>query len=285
MFLERKKRLNLGLENKYFRIFGSLEAEKSKFTCRFEKYNIILEVMHENPELSYRELIRSAEDRLTKAKREQNDIKNKITRSQNRIDYTIAEISQETVSDDFRNSYMQECKKLLRKLFFLLHTDTCPNYSELAGHKKSEINKLWLKLMKSTKEEMYSFSPSMLLYSLPDYEQLKLIYERACAILGIDPDCFETGNRLEFMIRKGASIESITEFLKSETEQLELHLARLELVQNEYTNEDQTQIYRLAMENINGYTERLKREISDLKKQIHKLKKQIANDYIKVTRQ
>jgi predicted RNase H-like nuclease (RuvC/YqgF family) len=139
--------------------------------------------------------------------------------------------------------------------------------------------------MKSTKEEMYSFSPSMLLYSLPDYEQLKLIYERACAILGIDPDCFETGNRLEFMIRKGASIESITEFLKSETEQLELHLARLELVQNEYTNEDQTQIYRLAMENINGYTERLKREISDLKKQIHKLKKQIANDYIKVTRQ
>ena len=56
----------------------------------------------------------------------------------------------------------------------------------------------------------------------------------------------------------------LLEFLKSETEQLELHLARLELVQNEYTNEDQTQVYRMAMENINGHTERLKCEISDL---------------------
>ena len=139
--------------------------------------------------------------------------------------------------------------------------------------------------MKSTKEEMYSFSPSMLLYSLPDYEQLKSIYERACEILGIDPDFYDTGNRLEFMISKGASIESILEFLKKETEQLELHLARLELVQNEYTHEDQSRLYRQAMEDMNGHTERLKSEISDLKKQIVSLKKQITNEYAKVAGQ
>jgi hypothetical protein len=284
MYLERKKRLNLGLENKYFRIFGSLEAEKSKYSYRLEKYMIIMEIMHKNPEFSFRELISSAEDRLTKAKREQSDLKNKITRSQNHIENLIIDSSQPAVSDEFRNSYMQECKKLLRKLFFLLHTDTCPNYSGLKGQKKAEINKLWLKLMKSTKEEMYSFSPSMLLYSLPDYEQLKSIYERACTILGLDPECYETGNRLEFMIRKGASIESIMNFLKIETEQLELHLARLELIQNEYTHEDQTRSYRDAMENINGHTERLKCNISDLKKQIRELKKQITNEYIIVAR-
>lgn len=213
---------------------------------------------------------------------EQNDIKNKITRSLNRVDLAFIDVTKETISEGFKNSYMQECKKLLRKLFFLLHTDTCPNYSELPGHKKAEINKLWLKLMKSTKEEMYSFSPSMLLYSLPDYEQLKSIYERACEILGMDPDCYDTGNRLEFMISKGASIESILEFLIKETEQLELHLARLELVQNEYTHEDQTRLYRQAMEDINGHTERLKSEISDLKKQIIRVKKQITNEYAKV---
>jgi predicted RNase H-like nuclease (RuvC/YqgF family) len=138
--------------------------------------------------------------------------------------------------------------------------------------------------MKSTKDEMYSFSPSMLLYSLPDYEQLKSIYKRACEILGMDPDCYDTGNRLEFMIIKGASIESIMDFLKSETEQLELHLARLELVQIEYTHEDQTQVYRHAIENINGHTESMKCEISDLKKQIQKLKKQITSEYIIVAR-
>jgi len=284
MYLERKKKLNLGLENKYFRIFGSLESEKSKFTYRLEKYKIMLEIMQEHPELSYRELIRLSGDKLTYAERERNDLKNKITRSQNRIDNIIIDSSQPPVSDEFKDSYMQECKKLLRKLYFLLHTDTCPNYSGLSKQNKAEINKLWLKLMKSTKDEMYSFSPSMLLYSLPDYEQLKSIYKRACEILGMDPDCYDTGNRLEFMIIKGASIESIMDFLKSETEQLELHLARLELVQIEYTHEDQTQVYRHAIENINGHTESMKCEISDLKKQIQKLKKQITSEYIIVAR-
>jgi predicted RNase H-like nuclease (RuvC/YqgF family) len=284
MYLERKKKLNLGLENKYFRIFGSFESEKSKFIYQLEKYKIILEIMHEHSELSYRELIRQSGDKLTHAERERNDLKNKITRSQNRIDNIIIEGSQSPVSDEFKDFYMQECKKLLRKLYFLLHTDTCPNYSGLSGKNKAEINKLWLKLMKSTKDEMYSFSPSMLLYSLPDYEQLKSIYIRACEILGMNPDCYDTGNRLEFMIRKGASIESIMDFLKSESEQLELHLARLELVQNEYTHEDQTQQYRNAMENINVHTESLKCEISYLKKQIQKLKKQITNEYMIVAR-
>jgi len=93
----------------------------------------------------------------------------------------------------------------------------------------------------------------------------------------------ETGDRLEFLIKKGAHPDKIFEFLKSETEQLELHLARLELVQNEYTNEDQTQIYRNALENINIHSEKLKAAISDLKAEILKLKKQIAEEHIKVT--
>jgi hypothetical protein len=283
MSLERKKRLNLGLENKYFMIFGKLETERSKVVCRIEKFRIILQSRLDHPELSYRELLKLAEGKLIEAERERNEIKNKITRSQNRIDHIMPEVSVPSVSDEFRNSYMLECKKLLRKLFFLLHTDTCPDYSGLSPEKKTEINKLWLKLMKSTKEEMYSFSPSMLLYSLPDYEQLESIYKRACEILGMDPECFETGSRLEFMIRKGSSIEVIIEFMKSETGQLELHLARLELVQNEYTHEDQTQIYRQALGDINGHTEKMKREISDLKIQILKLKKQISEELIKVT--
>jgi hypothetical protein len=281
MYLERKKRLNLGLENKYFRIFGNLESDKSKFLLRLDKYKIIIEMIRENPELSLRDMIRYANDKLINAKREQNEIRNKIVRSLNHIDFEIGENSNLTVSEDFKSSYMQECKKMLKKLFFLLHTDTCPNYRNLSGQQKTEINKLWLKLMKSTKEDMYSFSPAMLLYSLPDYEQLKSIYEKACGILGINPEYYETGNRLEFMIKKGSSIESVIGFLKGETDGLELHLARLELIQNEYTHEDQTNIYRRAMEDINGHTETLKKEISGLKMQIKMVKGEISEELIK----
>ena len=282
LYIERKKRLNTGLENKYFRLFGNIEAERSKLECRLEKYRIMLENNQKYPGLSLRDLIKSADDKLTEAKRLHSEISNKISRSMNRIDFTFTDNSHETVSEEFKNSYMQECKKLLRKLFFILHTDTCPNYADLPGNKKAQINKLWLKLMKSTKEDIYSFSPSMLLYSLPDYEQLKSIYERACIILGIDPDCYETGNRLEFMIKKGSSIESVIGFLKSEIEQLELHLARLELIQNEYTNEEQANIYRQAMEDINGHTVRLKNKISEIRKQILNLKKQLSEKLAKI---
>jgi len=283
MCLERKKRLNLGLENRYFRTFGNYEAEKSKLTFRLVKYQIILEIMHENPEFTYRELIRSTGDKLARAEKTRNDLKSKITRSRNCIDNIISDYSRPPVSEEFRNSYMLECKKMLRRLFFLLHTDTCPDYAGLSLQKKKEINRLWLKLMKSSKDEIYSFSPSMLLYSLPDYEQLESIYRRACEILGIDPDCFETGSRLEFMIRKGTHPDKLIVFLESETEQFELHLARLDLIKDEYTHEDQAQKYRDAMENINIYSEKLGKEISDLKDKVKILKKQISDEFIKVT--
>ena len=137
--------------------------------------------------------------------------------------------------------------------------------------------------MKSTKDELFSFSPSMLLYSYPDYRNLLSIYERACLILGIDPDCYDIGDRLEFMIRNGASIEAILEFLNSETVKTELHLARLEIVQNEYTNEDQTQLYSSALENINMHSDKLKADIAQLKAQIKEIKKRISFQFIKKT--
>jgi len=282
LYLERKKRVNMNLENRYYRTFSEIETEKSGLTYRVEKYKMILKIMQDQPELSYRELVKLAIDRLIETNRERNDIKTKVARSLNCIEDFIIQGSTSPVSTEFKNSYMQACKKLLRKLFFLLHSDTCPQYSGLSQQKKTEINNLWLKLMKSSKDELYSFSPAMLLYDLPDYEQLESIYKRACEILDINPDDFEPGNRLEFMIRKGTPIKEIMEFLKDETERLELLLANLELVQNEYTREDQSQLYRNALANIGAHSEKLKNEILDLKKQIIQLKKKISSVFRKV---
>ncbi|MBG0860912.1 MAG: J domain-containing protein [Bacteroidales bacterium] len=276
LMLERKKKLNVSMENKYYRIFGVLEIERVRLTIRHERFRLIISIMHDQPELKVRDLFRLADNRLTEAETERSDIKNKIARSHNSIEHYFPGGSSPAATDEFRNAYMQECRKLLRKIFFLLHPDRLMCHQSLPEEKKTEINELWLELMKSTKDEVYSFSPSMLLYNLPDYAHLDSIYHRACEILGINPDGFEMGNRLEFMIRKGAPIGQIMKFLKSETGQLELHLAQLELVQNEYTNEDQTQVYRDALDDITLHTEKLKSEIAGLKDQIISLKKEIS---------
>ena len=258
-------------------MFGDLEAKKTGYKYRVKKYEVIIEIMQSKPELTYRRLLKLAVDKLDEAEREKNDIRNKISRSFNIIGEYEAGGFGSSITLEFKNSYMQTCKKLLRKLFFLLHSDTCPNYESLSKQKKAAINELWLKLMKSTKEEIFSFSPSMLLYSLPDYDQLELIYKKACEILEINPEDYEIGNRLEFMIKKGCTIEEIIEFLKNETEALELHLSNLELIQNEYTNENETQLYRTALNNIAAHSDKLKNEISDLKEQIVILKKKISD--------
>jgi chromosome segregation ATPase len=163
----------------------------------------------------------------------------------------------------------------------MLHPDTASGNLSLTDCKKHQLNSLWLKLMKTT-NEINSFSPTMLLYHLPDYEQLESIYIKACEILDINPENYEVGNRLEFMIGKGTPFNEIMEFLKNEIEKLELQLANLELAQNEYTNEKQTQIYRYALENINDHTKKLKNEIKNMESQIKALKLKIINELKKV---
>ncbi len=282
--LERRKRMNQNMEDRYFRTFGQSEAGKSKLLYRIEQYKIILKIMRDQPDLSYRELISFASAKMLKADGERNELKRKIARSLTFLGDPGLDNSTGPVSAKFRNAYMDACKKLLKKLFFLLHSDTCPNYAELSKHKQGQINELWLQLMKGKREESYSFSQTMMLYSLPDYEKLESIYNRACEILDINPENFEIGNRLEFMISKGRPIDELMEFLTNETESLELHLAHLELVQNEYTNEDKTQYYREALNDISDHSDLLQREIIELKEQVQKLKQRISNDLLKFAR-
>ena len=201
------------------------------------------------------------------------------------MDLIIPSSSGSTASVDFKESYIQACKELLHKLYFMLHTDTCPGYDDLSPQQQTEINDLWLQVMKSTNDELFSFSPSHILYSMPDYEQLESIYLKACKILEVDPGDYTLGNRLEFMIRKGSSIASIMDFLRAETEKLSLHLAHLELVQNEYTHEDQSQIYRNALTDIEAHSASLEDEISELEQQISNLKKRISSKSRKVIEQ
>ena len=281
--LEEKKRLNLALESRYFRTFGTLEVDKSRLNCRKENYRYILELMKELPDLSYRELISLAASKMAEAEKDRNELNIRISRSHNRIEDIIESDSNSPVTEEFKNSYRESCKKLLRKLFFLLHPDSCQDYSRLSEYKKGQINKLWLELLKSTNDEMYSFSPHMLLYSLPDLNKLESIYNRACKILGIQAEKVESGDHLEFMINKGSNIGELMIFLQSETCRLELHLSHLELIQDEYSNESQARYFRIALEDINEHTEKLKNEISELKSMISTMKREISGKLKKST--
>ncbi len=154
-----------------------------------------------------------------------------------------------------------------------MHSDTCP-VQNLSKEQKSGINKLWLELM-SSKDELYSYSPDMLMWSLPDYDRLLSILTRACKILGIKAEDLEVADRLELMIKKGTSIEKIIAFLKHDIEKLQLHLTNLEIIQDDYTNENKTQLYRDALEKAEGHRVKFNNEILELKKQILTLKDKI----------
>jgi len=276
LLLERKKRVNLAIKNKYYETFGNRESERSDLVFKLEKYTLMIKISKEQPGLSIREVFRLVQKEMRDAEKQRSQIRNDIARSQNKMEFITPQGSRSAATADFKESYMQACKELLHKLFFMLHTDTCPGYDDLSPEKQTEINDLWLQVMKSTNDELFSFSPTNMLYSMPDYEQLELIYRKACHVLGEDPEDYTMGNRLEFMISKGSPYESIMEFLWADTEKLSLHLAHLELVQNEYTNEDLTQAFRTALADIRNFESRLDQEISEMKDQIEELKKKIS---------
>jgi hypothetical protein len=284
LFLERRKRLNQNIEDRYFRTFHKSELEKSKLRYRSEKLGIILKLIPDHPGASYRELARLSEESMWMAEKNRNDLKKKITRSLTYIGDPGIDTTTEPVSRQFKNAYMDACKKLLKKLYFLLHSDTCPKYAELSQQKKVQINELWMELMKGSKEESFSFSQSMLLYSLPDLEQLESLYNRACEILEIEPENFNVGSRLEFMISTGVPLLKIMDFLDNETERLALHLAHLELIQHEYTNEEETQQYREALNDIRVHSEKLTKEIKELKEEVSGLKQKISSNLSKSVR-
>jgi hypothetical protein len=53
---------------------------------------------------------------------------------------------------------------------------------------------------------------------------------KLCSLLNVEPDLYETGNRLDFMIRTGAAISALIEFLKDDISKISLQLTSLELI-------------------------------------------------------
>ncbi|MBP1666243.1 MAG: hypothetical protein H6Q23_1103, partial [Bacteroidetes bacterium] len=279
LILEQRKRFNINTEDKYFSIFGKEETEKAGLRYRMEKLRIVLSIMKDTPGLSYRELLTMAEERLKSAEIKNNEIRLRIARSQNCVNTESFDFPGTYITEDLKNKYTKSVKALLRKIWFLCHPDTSPDYNNLSEEKKKEIDELWLRTMSSTKEEQYSYSPNMLLYHLPDKDQLEAIYLRICTILGIEADYYETGNRLDFMIRTGTSITGLIEFLKYEISKISLQLTNLELIQDEYTNDIKTQKYRSALENISRHSDMLKNEIGELKVSLRLLKDEIIKEF------
>lgn len=277
--LEQKKRYNLNTEDKYFSQFWKEESIKANLVHRIEKLRIVLSIMKERPGLTCRELLTEAEERLQNADIKKSEIRKRITRSQNCIYLDNVGIRDSYITEDLKNRYTKAVKSLLRKIWFLCHPDTSPGYSNLSDETKKEIDALWLRTMSKTKEEQHSYSPEMLLYHLPDMAQLETVYFKICRILNINPDHYETGNRLEFMISTGATITELIEFLRHEIAKISLQLTNLELVQDEYTNDIQAQKYRQANDNISKHTDKLKKEISELRSSLQMLKNEIINEF------
>ena len=107
---------------------ANMKSDRSDLRYHIEKYTLVLKILEEQPDLSIREVLRMAQKEMLDAENERSQIRNKIARSQNKIEFILPEGTRNTATDDFKESYTQECKALLHKLFFMLHTDTCPGY-------------------------------------------------------------------------------------------------------------------------------------------------------------
>jgi len=237
-YLEKKKQKNLNDEEDYLRNFARELNKKSDLIYDDEKYRIILGLISDYPGLSLRALINLAEERMVNQKKKRIELRKKFMRSSFLIDLPRNGDSQSGVSDSFRKKYEDKCNALIRKIKKLLHTDKTRHLKNFSKRKEEEAIDLWMELMQATSDEkIFSFSPTMLLYMLPDYDQLLSIYHRACKIVGEDPEDFEIGNRLEFMIRNGRSICEVIEFLEDELQKLEYQLGYLELKQFDYFGE------------------------------------------------
>jgi len=281
LILEEKKRSSLNSADRYYQTFNKQESEKAALVFRIEKLRIVLSIMNEQSGLSYRMLIEMAEERLEKTERNRNEIKQRIMRSQNYIDFRSFGIKDSYMTEELKNKYIKEVKTLLRKIWFLCHPDTSPNYNKLSDESRKEVDDLWLRIMKSAKEEQFSYSPHMLLYHVPDIKLLKDAYFRLCSLLDVEPELYEVGNRLEFMIRTGVPISGISEFLKNDIAKICLQLTNLELVQDKYTDEPAALRYRAALENISKHSDKLKKEINDLRKTLVSLKNDIIDQFKK----
>ena len=77
LYLERRKKLNQNIEDKYFRAFAKSEIEKSKLWYRSEKLRIIMTLIPNHPNVPYRELVRRAEDSMLTADKMRKDLKKK----------------------------------------------------------------------------------------------------------------------------------------------------------------------------------------------------------------
>ena len=231
--------------------------------------------------MSYRELIITARERLADSEIERMELEGKIKRSRNYIETLECSGTTSMASYEFTQAYTRECKALLNEIYKLLHEDTSKNYCHSFHVKRDELDALWLELMKSTKDELFSYSPSMLLYSYPEYQQLLSIYRRACKVLGKNPDFEYIGDRLEYMIGYGAPLDAVLEYLRNEIKRIEIHLAHIELIRDEYTSEKQTRYYFNACENADSHSEMLKSEIKEIKEQIRTAKKTISLQYVK----
>ena len=276
---EKKKRINQNLEDLYYRTFGDLELDKIALSYKLKKYINVLELKEQNAELSYKYTAKKTTEYLIEIENKTRELRKNYMRSLNCISGSLmggtVGISQFEIAN-----YKEEIKALLKKLFFLLHSDTCP-VQGLSEVQKSGINELWLELM-SSKDELFSYTPAMLMWSLPDYDRLLSILMRACKILGIEMEDLDVADRLGLMIKKGTSIEKIIVFLEHDIESLQLHLTNLEIIQDDYTNENKTQLYRNALEKVESHKLKFNNEILELKKQIMKLRDKIKLVFKKV---
>jgi hypothetical protein len=273
LLLERKKRTNINLTDRYFRTFGNLELKLASLNYKCKKFQKVLELKHFNPEGCYREILKAAIEAISAAEKKQLELRDKYSRSLNFIGGFPSEGPTNFSTNDYID-YEVACKQVLKQLYMLLHPDMY-SYKEVSEQARQKLDELWLELMQANEERLVSYSNGLLLSSQPDYYKLRSMLNKVCDILNIDVDNLKVGDQLEVLIKQGSSVKKLIEFLNSDLQSLQFHLSNLELKQYTYSNDEQTQIYREALMDLEAHREKLQSDIINATQEIVNLKAEV----------
>ena len=280
LLLEKKKKMTVNLTDQYYERFGGYELTQAELKIKISVYKEVLKIKESDALLSYCQAYKRAEETIREEEKEREAIKNKLLRSFNRVVVTNEKDFVHIRAQDL-SGMNKLCKKILKKLYFLLH----PDRIDLKNFSEQDIrilNELWLRTMKQSEEELFSYSSELLLYSQPSYLKLKSILIEACEVHGVDIEDLEIGDRLDYLIKKNSSIEKLIEFLEFDTNKLQEHLGNLEEIQTIYTGSDQAESYRQTLSDQDSHQADLGSKIEQLSKQVTKLRKAIKVVFKKV---
>ena len=238
LVLESQRLRNANISTKWMTFFGPAYLKLQEEAVNLDNMRMRLELLENNPDLNSEELNRLVQEVEERKLRELEQLRLSVAHAPFLMKSGIGG----TINEEGVAQYRQQCKKLLREIWLLIHPDKLrnhPDFGNLTDSQKEQLRKIWHQVMQ-IKEQECGFEPGYLNY---EYRSLAILHDALATIKAIlGAAGVETDVRL---IIQGETLDEQIDWVKNEISRLE---SEIELVQAELkTFLDDREIRRRAL--------------------------------------